>query len=71
MNKKEIIDQISENIRLERLKKRYSQEKLAEMANITQKYLNLIENKKANPSIVIIVNICQALGVKISELVDF
>lgn len=41
------------------------------MANITQKYLNLIENKKANPSIVIIVNICQALGVKISELVDF
>lgn len=71
MNKKEIIDKISENIRLERLKKRYSQEKLAEMANITQKYLNLIENKKANPSIVIIVNICQALGVKISELVDF
>lgn len=71
MNKKEIIDKISDNIRLERLKKRYSQEKLAEMANITQKYLNLIENKKANPSIVIIVNICQALGVKISELVDF
>ena len=71
MNKKEIIDKISDNIRLERLKKRYLQEKLAEMANITQKYLNLIENKKANPSIVIIVNICQALGVKISELVDF
>lgn len=71
MNKKEIIDKISDNIRLERLKKRYSQEKLAEMANITQKYLNLIENKKANPSIVIIVNICLALGVKISELVDF
>ncbi len=71
MNKKEIIDKISDNIRLERLKKRYSQEKLAEMANITQKYLNLIENKKANPSIVIIVNICQALGVKISELIDF
>ena len=54
-----------------RQKRKYTQEKLAEMANITQKYLNLIENKKANPSIVIIVNICQALGVKISELVDF
>ena len=41
------------------------------MANITQKYLNLIENKKANPSIVIVVNICQALDIKLSELIDF
>ena len=48
MKKQEIIDKISDNIRIERLRKRYSQEKLAEMANITQKYLNLIENKKAN-----------------------
>ncbi len=71
MDKKEIIDKIAENIRIERLKKRYSQEKLAEMAGITQKYLNLIENKKANPSIVIIVNICQALDIKMSELIDF
>lgn len=71
MKKQEIIDKISDNIRIERLRKRYSQEKLAEMANITQKYLNLIENKKANPSIVIVVNICQALDIKLSELIDF
>ena len=71
MKKQEIIDKISDNIRIERLRKRYSQEKLAEMANITQKYLNLIENKKANPSIMIVVNICQALDIKLSELIDF
>ena len=71
MKKQEIIDKISDNIRIERLRKRYSQEKLAEIANITQKYLNLIENKKANPSIVIVVNICQALDIKLSELIDF
>ena len=46
MDKEQILNKISENIRIERLKKRYSQEKLSDMADITQKYLNYIENKK-------------------------
>ena len=71
MDDKEILHRISENIRIKRLKKKFTQEKLAELSGITQKYISLIEKQKANPSIVIIVNICQALGVKISELVDF
>lgn len=68
MDKESILQKISENIRIERLKKRYSQEKLAEMAGITQKYLNLIENKKANPSIVVIVNLCNSLEIDLNSI---
>lgn len=68
MNKDTILTKIAENIRLARLKKHYTQEQLAEMANITQKYLNLIEKKKANPSIVIIVNLCEALNIELNSL---
>ena len=42
MQKEEILQTVADNIRIERLKKKISQEKLAEMAGITQKYLNLI-----------------------------
>lgn len=68
MNKDKILTKVAENIRLARLKKHYTQEQLAEMANITQKYLNLIENKKANPSIVIVVNICEVLNIELNSL---
>ena len=68
MNKDKILTKVAENIRLARLKKHYTQEQLAEMANITQKYLNLIENKKANPSIVIIVNLCEALNIELNSI---
>ena len=68
MDKDKILTKVAENIRLARLKKHYTQEQLAEMAKITQKYLNLIENKKANPSIVIIVNLCEALNIELNSI---
>lgn len=63
MDKEHILKTISENIRIERLKKKYTQEYLAEKAGITQKYLNMIEKSKVNPSSTILVNICIALEV--------
>ncbi|MBR1942398.1 helix-turn-helix transcriptional regulator [bacterium] len=68
MDKDTILTKIAENIRLARLKKHYTQEQLAEKAHITQKYLNLIEKKKANPSIVIIVNLCEALNIELNSI---
>ncbi len=68
MDKEQILNKISENIRIERLKKRYSQEKLSDMADITQKYLNYIENKKANPSIIVVIKICNALDITLNDL---
>lgn len=65
MQDKEILEVIADNIRIERLRKRISQEKLAEQIGISTKYLNLIENKKANPTIIIVVKICIALNINL------
>lgn len=70
MDKNLVLTKIAENIRISRLKKHYTQEQLAEKANITQKYLNLIEKKKANPSILIIINICEALNIDLNSLLN-
>lgn len=68
MDDKIILDKVSDNIRIARLQQRLSQEKLAEMVDISTKYLNMIENRKANPTIVIVVKICIALGVSMNTI---
>ena len=65
---KDILIQVSDNIRIARIKKRLSQEKLAEMIDISTKYLNMIENRKANPTIVIVIKICIALNVNLDTI---
>jgi DNA-binding XRE family transcriptional regulator len=68
MEDKFILDKVSDNIRITRLKQRLSQEKLAEMIDISTKYLNMIENRKANPTIVIVIKICKALNVDLNTI---
>lgn len=68
MDDKVILDKVSDNIRLARLQRRISQEKLAEMVDISTKYLNMIENRKANPTIVIVIKICIALGIDLNSV---
>lgn len=64
----EILQIVADNIRIERLRKRISQEKLAELVGISTKYLNMIENKKANPTIVVIIKICQTLDITLETI---
>lgn len=68
MDDKLILERVADNIRIERLRKRLSQEKLAEMVDISTKYLNMIENRKANPTIVIVVKICMALDIELNSI---
>ena len=68
MDDKDILNVVSDNIRLARLQKRISQEKLAEKIDISTKYLNMIENRKANPTIVIVIRICQALDIDLNTI---
>ena len=68
MDDKDILKIVADNIRLDRLRCRLSQEKLAEMVDISTKYLNMIENRKANPTIVIVIRICQALGIDLNTI---
>lgn len=64
----EILQIVADNIRIERLRKRISQEKLAEYVGISTKYLNMIENKKANPTIVVVIKICQTLDITLETI---
>ena len=47
------------NLRVERAKKDYTQEELAELANISTKHLTKIENENVTPSIYIIYKLAE------------
>lgn len=68
MDDKEILDSISDNLRILRLQKRISQDELAERAGISTKYLNMIENRKANPTILVVIKLCYEPGASSDKL---
>ncbi len=70
MERQSIIKVFAANLRAERAKKRFTQEKLAEMADITPEYLARIESEKYSPSLVVIVNLAKALGISVDRLVS-
>ena len=51
-----------------RTKKRFSQEAVAELANIGQNQISEIENEHANPSLETLIRIANAFEVTISDL---
>ncbi|CDE59499.1 transcriptional regulator XRE family [Fusobacterium sp. CAG:439] len=69
MDRELIIKTFAENIRAERARKKYSQEKLAEMADITPEYLARIEKEKYSPSLVVITKLAIALEVNVDKLI--
>lgn len=54
-----------------RKKKNFSQEKLAEKANISEIYIGEIERGDANPTLEKLKLIANALGVEVSDLFNF
>ena len=69
MDKKQTLKILAENIRVERARKKYSQEYLAEQADITPQHLYRIENEKVCPTIHEVVCIAQALDVSLDKLI--
>jgi len=59
---------LAENIRVERARKKVSQECLAEQADITPQHLYRIENEKVCPTILVTANIAMALDVTLDKL---
>ncbi len=68
MKREDIIRIFAENLRAERARRQFSQEVLAEKADITPEYLARIEHEKYSPSLVVIVRLAKALGVTIDKL---
>lgn len=66
--RKELLKILAENIRVERARKNFSQEFLAEQANITTQHLYRIENEKVCPTILVVANIALALNVSLETL---
>ena len=68
IDKERALKILAEYIRVERARKKYSQEYLAEQADITPQHLYRIENEKVCPTIIVVANIAEALGVTINDL---
>ena len=58
-----------ENVKFYRKQLNLSQEKLAELSDLTQQYICSIENARVNPSFITLVKITEALNVTFNDLV--
>lgn len=68
--KAEILVQFGQKVREERLKRRLSQEQLAEVAGVHRTYVGMIERAEKNITLLNIEKIAKALNLEISELLD-
>ena len=70
MNNIELI-KLGQKIKFERLKRSLSQEKLAELANISIHGLSNIETGKTDIKYTNLLNIAKAFNIRLCELLDF
>ena len=61
---------IGARVRAERIKRFWTQERLANEATLSQKALSKIENNEVEPRFSTILKIAEALGIEPSQLVD-
>lgn len=61
---------LGEAVRARRKKAKFSQEKLAEKADLSTVFISRVERGKESPSVDSLVKIARALGVRVRELVS-
>jgi len=71
MDKTTLLKKFGKNVKIERIKKDLTQEKLAEIMNVSQNYIANIERGKANMSLAKILELSKFLGVDINKLLIF
>lgn len=69
MSEKIRLKNLGINIKSERLRKNLSQERLAELTNISRNSVSLIETGKINPTILKVIDIARVLDVDINILI--
>ncbi|MFH1910387.1 MAG: helix-turn-helix transcriptional regulator [bacterium] len=68
--KKEILKKFGDKVREERLRKKLSQEQLADLAGVHRTYIGMIERGEKNITLENIEKISSALGLKIKDLME-
>lgn len=71
MNNEEFLKKLGRKIKILREDKNYPQDEFARILHFDQSYLSKIENGKANPSIIYLKQIADALETDIQELFNF
>ena len=66
--KEQILIYFGQRLRKERLKRKLSQEKLAEIAGLHRTYIGMIERAEKNITLINIEKVANALNINISEL---
>lgn len=69
-NEKEYLILVGANLRKIRDQKGMSQQILADTSNIAKSTIQRIEKGTLNPSILTLKNICNALNIEVSELIN-
>lgn len=69
MSEKIRLKNLEINIKSERLRKNLSQERLAELTNISRNSVSLIETGKINPTILKVIDIARVLDVDVNILI--
>lgn len=69
-NSDNLSKEFGKRIKIERIKKEVSQEKLAELSGLHRTTLGTIENGKTSPTLDSVAKIAKALNVKMSELLE-
>ncbi len=64
-----VLKRIGKNIRTERVRKGYSQEKFAEIASVHTNYIGKIERGEQNITIKKLVEITNKLGIKVEDII--
>ena len=65
------LKKFGKNVQQERLKQGISQEKPGHLAKVHRTYIDMIERAEKNITLLNMVKIANALGKKVSELIDF
>lgn len=66
--KKDILIKFGQKVREERLKRKFSQEELADIASVHRTYIGMIERAEKNITLENIEKIAKALNIKVADL---
>jgi transcriptional regulator with XRE-family HTH domain len=70
MTKREELKEFGKRLREFRLRKGYSQEKLAEIAKLHRNYIGMVERGERNITLLNIKKLARALDIEVSELLE-